>query len=120
MGATLAAGGVQPVTGERILKQETARTVLATMTIAGMYEDSGLWWTRVGPPAKSGVSGAILAIAPGWGAVVAYSPRLDPAGNSVRGAVAIRRLAKRWGLHSIDRLLNDTCPGTERLLSPEM
>jgi glutaminase len=105
MGATLAAGGVQPLTGERILKPETVRTVLSAMVIAGMYEGSGLWWTRVGLPAKSGVSGAILAVAPGWGAIVAYSPRLDEAGNSVRGALAIQQLVERWKLHSIDRLI---------------
>ena len=105
MGATLAAGGVQPQTGERILKSETVRTVLSVMVIAGMYEDSGLWWTRVGLPAKSGVSGAILAVVPGWGAIAAYSPRLDEAGNSVRAALAIRQLTDHWDLHSIDRLV---------------
>ncbi|MGD8619420.1 MAG: glutaminase [Gammaproteobacteria bacterium] len=105
MGATLAAGGIQPQTGERILKSGTVRTVLSVMVIAGMYEGSGLWWTRVGLPAKSGVSGAILAVVPGWGAIAAYSPRLDEAGNSVRGALAIRELADRWNLHSIDRLM---------------
>jgi glutaminase len=105
MGATLATGGVQPQTHERILKADTVRTVLAVMVTAGMYESSGLWWTRVGLPAKSGVSGAILAVVPAWGAIVAYSPRLDEAGNSVRGLLAIRQLAGRWGLHSIDRLL---------------
>ena len=57
-------------------------------------------------PAKSGVSGAIVAVAPGWGALVAYSPRLDPAGNSVRAALAIERLVERWGLHSIKRLID--------------
>jgi glutaminase len=112
MGATLAAGGIQPQTGERVLKFETVRTVLAVMVIAGMYEDSGLWWTRVGVPAKSGVSGAILAVVPGWGAIAAYSPRLDKAGNSVRGALVIRQLVDRWELHSIDRLLKITLPDT--------
>jgi glutaminase len=75
------------------------------MVIAGMYEGSGNWWTQVGLPAKSGVSGAILAVVPGWGAIVAYSPRLDAAGNSVRGAIAIQELVDRWQLHSIDRLI---------------
>jgi glutaminase len=112
MGATLAAGGIQPQTGERVLKFETVRTVLAVMVIAGMYEDSGLWWTRVGVPAKSGVSGAILAVVPGWGAIAAYSPRLDEAGNSVRGALVIRQLVDRWELHSIDRLLKIALPDT--------
>ncbi len=106
MGATLANGGVQPVSGRRVLSAATARTVLSAMVIAGMYEDSGRWWTQVGLPAKSGVSGNIVAVVPGWGAIVAYSPRLDTAGNSVRGAIAIRQLADRWGLHSVDRLLS--------------
>ena len=105
MGATLASGGVQPVSGQRVLKPETVRTVLSAMVIAGMYEDSGRWWVRVGVPAKSGVSGAIVAVAPGWGAIVAYSPRLDAAGNSVRAALAIERLVDHWGLHSMDRLI---------------
>jgi len=105
MGATLANGGVQPLTGERILARETVRTVLSAMVIAGMYEDSGNWWTRVGIPAKSGVSGAVVAVVPGWGAIVAYSPRLDAAGNSVRASLAIEQLTQRWRLHSVDRLL---------------
>lgn len=106
MGATLANDGVQPSTGERILAHDTVQTVLSVMAIAGMYEESGRWWTEVGLPAKSGVSGAILAVVPGWGSIVVYAPRLDRAGNSVRGAIAIRRLAERWDLHSLDRLLS--------------
>jgi glutaminase len=105
MGAVLAAGGVRPGTGTRVLAEDTVRQVLSVMVIAGMYEDSGDWWTRVGLPAKSGVSGAILAVVPGWGAIVAYSPRLDAAGNSVRAALAIEMLTERWGLHSLERLL---------------
>lgn len=107
MGATLANDGVKPGSDARILSHETVRAVLAVMVIAGMYEHSGLWWTRVGLPAKSGVSGAILSVVPGWGAIVAYSPRLDEAGNSVRGALAIERLVDKWRLHSVDRLLRD-------------
>jgi glutaminase len=107
MGATLASGGVQPISRERVLSSETAQTVLSAMVIAGMYEESGSWWVRVGLPAKSGVSGAIVAVVPGWGAIVAYSPRLDEAGNSVRAALAIERLSERWGLHTFTRLLNE-------------
>lgn len=106
MGATLANGGIQPLTGERVLARDNVRIVLSAMVIAGMYEDSGNWWTRVGLPAKSGVSGAIVAVVPGWGAIVAYSPRLDAAGNSVRASLAIEQLVQRWRLHSIDRLLD--------------
>lgn len=106
MGATLANAGIQPLTGERVLAHDTVRTVLSAMVIAGMYEASGNWWTRVGVPAKSGVSGAVLAVVPGWGAIAAYSPRLDKAGNSVRASLAIEQLIERWRLHSIDRLLD--------------
>ena len=105
MGATLANGGIQPINSQRVLQHETVRRVLSAMVIAGMYENSGNWWARVGMPAKSGVSGAILAVAPGWGAIVAYSPRLDAAGNSVRAALAIEELSRRWSLHSIERLI---------------
>lgn len=105
MGATLANGGIQPLSGERIVAPDTVLTVLSAMVVAGMYEDSGYWWTRVGVPAKSGVSGAIVAIVPGWGAIVAYSPRLDAAGNSVRAALIIQELVGRWRLHSIERML---------------
>jgi glutaminase len=101
MGATLATGGIQPASRERILEPDTVRTVLAVMTMAGMYEDSGIWWLRTGLPAKSGVSGAILAVAPGWGAIAAYSPRLDAAGNSLRAAAAIQALVQRQGLHGL-------------------
>jgi glutaminase len=114
MGATLANGGIRPDADARVLEAATVRTVLSAMVNAGMYEDSGLWWAEVGMPAKSGVSGAIVAIAPGWGAIAAYSPRLDGAGNSVRAGLAIRQLSRHWGLHSIDRLLatDELAPAT--------
>jgi glutaminase len=113
MGSTLANGGIQPTNRQRVMQQETVQRVLSAMVIAGMYEDSGHWWARVGMPAKSGVSGAILAIAPGWGAIAAYSPRLDAAGNSIRAALAIEELSQLWNLHSIERLIlaPSTVPG---------
>lgn len=106
MGATLAKGGIQPQTKKRVLKTETVKIVLSAMVIAGMYEDSGRWWTEVGLPAKSGVSGAIVAVVPGWGAISSYSPRLDAAGNSVRAAAAIKQLVQLWRLHSLERLIS--------------
>ncbi len=108
MGATLATGGLRPESGRRVLDADSVRAVLSVMVIAGMYEDSGQWWSRAGVPAKSGVSGAVLAVVPGWGAIAAYSPRLDDAGNSVRAAQAIEQLVERWKLHSIDRLISLT------------
>lgn len=98
MGATLADGGVHPVTRERVVSQEVARVSLAVMSIAGMYETSGDWLLDVGAPGKSGISGAIVAVAPGKGALGIYSPPLDAAGNSVRGQLIARRLAGDLGL----------------------
>ncbi|GAU86979.1 glutaminase A [Bosea sp. BIWAKO-01] len=99
MGATLAAGGVNPATGERVVSAGTCRHVLAVMATAGLYEHSGHWLFDVGLPGKSGVSGGIITVAPGKGALATYSPPLDEAGNSVRGLLATRFLSERLGLN---------------------
>lgn len=98
MGATLADGGVNPLTGEAIVDAETAHATLAVMAIAGMYETSGDWLFDVGMPGKSGIGGGIVTVSPGKGALGTFSPLLDPAGNSVRGGLAARRLARLLGL----------------------
>ena len=99
MGATLADGGVNPVTGERVVAASTCRRVLAVLATAGLYEHSGDWLYDVGLPGKSGVSGGIVTIAPGKGAVGTFSPPLDVAGNSVRGQRLTRFLSDRLGLN---------------------
>jgi len=99
MGATLAGGGVNPVTGEQVVAAATCSHVLAVMATAGLYERSGSWLYDVGLPGKSGVSGGIVTVAPGKGAVATYSPLLDAAGNSVRGQLATRFLSQRLGLN---------------------
>ncbi len=98
MGATLADGGVNPVTGERVVSAAVARATLAVMGIAGMYESSGDWLLDVGVPGKSGISGGLVAVSPGKGALGSFSPLLDAAGNSVRGQLAARYLAGGLGL----------------------
>lgn len=98
MGATLATGGTNPITGERVVGADTAHAVLAIMTIAGMYEVSGDWFLDVGLPAKSGISGGLLSVSPGKGALASYSARLDAAGNSVRGTRAAAYLSRHLGL----------------------
>ena len=98
MGATLADGGVHPVTRDRVVDPEVAHATLAVMTIAGMYETSGDWLFDVGSPGKSGIAGGIVTVSPGKGAVGTWSPLLDAAGNSVRGGLAARYLARRLGL----------------------
>lgn len=102
MGATLADGGVNPVTGLRVIGAEACRCALAVMATAGMYEASGDWLYDTGVPGKSGVSGGIVAVAPGKGAVATFAPPLDWAGNSVRGQLAVRMLSRRLGLTLFD------------------
>lgn len=102
MAATLANGGVQPNTRERILSRETVRQVLSVMTSCGMYDAAGDWLTTVGIPAKSGVAGGIIGVLPGQIGVVVFSPRLDPHGNSARGVEMMRRLSVDLGLHLME------------------
>lgn len=98
MGAALADGGVQPVSGEQVLSPATCRAVLALMTTAGLYETSGDWLCEVGLPGKSGIGGGIVTVSPGKGALATFAPRLDAAGNSVRGQRAAQFLSGALGL----------------------
>ena len=109
MGATLADGGTNPLTGESVVDPETAHATLAVMTIAGMYETSGDWLFDVGMPGKSGIGGGVVTVSPGKGALGTFSPLLDAAGNSVRGGIATRHLARRLGL---DLLASKSAPPT--------
>jgi glutaminase len=99
MAATLADGGVNPLTQERVLDPENCRPVLAVLATAGLYDRTGDWLYDVGLPGKSGVSGGIVTIAPGKGGLATYSPRLDAAGNSIRGQLATRDLSDALGLN---------------------
>ena len=99
MAATLSCGGRNPVTGEQVVSREVARDVVAIMTSCGMYDSSGEWLLRVGLPAKSGVSGGILAVSPSQFGVGVFSPRLDQHGNSVRGQQLLKRLSDDLALH---------------------
>ncbi|HVP02470.1 MAG TPA: glutaminase A [Solirubrobacteraceae bacterium] len=98
MGATLADGGVNPVTGERVIDQQVCHHTLAVMLTAGMYETSGDWLYDVGLPAKSGIGGGIVTVSPGKGGMGTFGPRLDHAGNSVKGQRVARLLSARLGL----------------------
>ncbi len=99
MGATLADGGVNPLTGVRVIDEEHCTRVLAVLATAGLYERSGAWLWDTGLPGKSGVSGGIVTIAPGKGGLGTWSPPLDEAGNSVRGQAITRRLSEDLGLN---------------------
>ena len=95
MAATLAAGGRNPVTGKQVMKASNVPYVLAVMATAGLYDDPGKWLYHTGLPAKSGVGGGIIAVAPGKFGIAVISPPLDDAGNSVRAQRAIRDIVAR-------------------------
>ena len=97
MGATLANGGRNPLTGVQVVSAATAAKVLAVVSTAGLYETTGEWLYKVGVPAKSGVGGGIVAVVPGKFAIGTFSPPLDPAGNSVRGQRAVEAITKKLG-----------------------
>ena len=102
MGATLANGGVNPVTRQRVMGERAAVLALSLMATCGMYDRSGEWMARVGLPAKSGVGGGIVAVQPAQFGIGVYSPRLDGWGNSVRGAAVLRELSEDFDLHVFD------------------
>ena len=99
MAATLANGGVNPMTGAVVIVPGVCRRVLAVMATAGLYELSGDWLYEIGVPGKSGVSGGIVTVSPGKGGLATFSPPLDAAGNSVRGQLVTKYLAERLGLN---------------------
>jgi len=99
MAATLANNGVNPATGEQVIKREDVPEILATMTMAGLYDGSGGWTWHVGLPAKSGVGGGIIAVVPGKGAIAVFAPPLDKAGNSVKAQLAIAYIADKLGIN---------------------
>jgi glutaminase len=98
MGATLADGGVNPLTSVRVIDQNLCGPVLAAMTVAGLYETSGDWLFDVGLPGKSGIGGGIVTVSPGKGALGTFAPLLDEAGNSVKGRLVAGFLSRALGL----------------------
>ncbi|MEZ0213822.1 MAG: glutaminase A [Xanthobacteraceae bacterium] len=98
MGATLADGGVNPITKERVVSPETCHYALAVMATAGLYETSGDWLYEIGLPGKSGIGGGIVTVSPGKGGLGTFAPPLDAAGNSVKGQLAAKYLSQRLGM----------------------
>ena len=99
MAATLSNGGVNPLTGQRAVAGEYVENILSVMGSCGMYDAAGAWIYQVGIPAKSGVTGGILAVLPGQLGIGVFSPRLDAQGNSVRGIAVCRELSQKFDLH---------------------
>lgn len=102
MAATLAHQGKNPLTGTQAIGRDYVRDVLSVMYTCGMYNFAGEWAYRVGIPAKSGVSGGILAVVPNQMGIAVFSPLLDGHGNSVRGLRVFEALSQEFGLHLID------------------
>jgi glutaminase len=98
MGATLADGGVNPVTRQRVVDPAVCHYALAVMITAGLYETSGDWLYDIGLPGKSGIGGGIVAVAPGKGGFGTFAPPLDAAGNSVKGQLAAQFLSRQLGM----------------------
>jgi len=99
MGATLANNGMNPATGQQVVKRENVAEILSAMMMAGLYDGSGGWAWHVGIPAKSGVGGGLVAVMPGKGAIAVFAPPLDEAGNSVKGQEVIQYVANRLDLN---------------------
>ena len=97
MAATLAFGGTNPVAKKTVMDAAKVPGVLAVMATAGLYDDSGKWLYRTGLPAKSGVGGGIIAVAPGKFGIAVVSPPLDDAGNSIRAQRAITDVSNALG-----------------------
>uniref|UniRef100_A0A8C7UXN9 glutaminase n=1 Tax=Oncorhynchus mykiss TaxID=8022 RepID=A0A8C7UXN9_ONCMY len=104
MAATLANGGICPITGERVLSAEAVRNTLSLMHSCGMYDFSGQFAFHVGLPAKSGVSGAVLLVVPNIMGIMCWSPPLDRVGNSVRGIHFCQELVSLFNFHNYDNL----------------
>jgi len=99
MAATLANGGLNPLTGQQAIRGEYVESVLSVMGSCGMYDYAGEWLYRVGMPAKSGVAGGIIAVLPGQLGIGVFSPPLDKRGNSVRGIKVCDDLSRHFDLH---------------------
>lgn len=103
--ATLANGGVCPLTGEQVFRSDHVKNCLSLMSSCGMYDFSGEFAFKVGIPAKSGVSGGIMLVVPNVIGMAIWSPRLDELGNSVRGVELCTKLTERFKFHTFDSTL---------------
>lgn len=102
--ATLANGGKCPTTGDLVFSVEVTKKLLSSLSFCGMYDAAGDFFFRTGLPAKSGVSGIVMTVVPNVGGLAVFSPRLDAAGNSVRGTAFARELVARFTFHTFDNL----------------
>lgn len=98
MAATIAAGGYNPVTKNRVFDKDISAKITSLIATVGFYEHTGDWLYTSGIPAKSGVGGGVLGVLPGKMGVAAFAPPLDDAGNSVKAQAAVKTLVSKLGL----------------------
>lgn len=85
--------------GNRILSEETVKCVVSIMATCGLYNETGSYLLQTGMPAKSGVSGLIVATALDHAGISVFGPRLTPKGGSVQGHIMLAYLAEKLGWH---------------------
>ena len=95
----LANGGRDPFSQEQIISENTCKITVAIMATCGLYDETGTHMVKTGMPAKSGVSGYIVALVPGKAGIVALSPRVNSKGNSIRGEIMLQELSQHTGWH---------------------
>uniref|UniRef100_A0A0N5BQA0 glutaminase n=1 Tax=Strongyloides papillosus TaxID=174720 RepID=A0A0N5BQA0_STREA len=105
MAATLANGGVCPLTEKRVVSNTAVRDTLSLMLSCGMYDYSARFAFNVGLPSKSGVSGDMVLIVPNVMGIAVYSPRLDELGNTIRGVKFAEKLVEIFNFHHYDSLI---------------
>ncbi|RYG51832.1 hypothetical protein EON67_02565 [archaeon] len=114
--STLAAGGVCPLSGERVISASTTKSTLTLMFSCGMYDYSGTWMSHVGLPAKSGVAGLIYVVIPHRMGIAVFAPPLDSHGNSVRGVAFCKALLRAFPFGIFNQLVS--APNVTRALRP--
>jgi glutaminase len=99
IGLFLANGG--KIQGRQLeeVSPEMVQIVLSIMLTAGMYNQSGENMMKTGIPAKSGVSGGILAVVPNEMGIGIIGPSINPKGNSIAGLKILENISKTYNLH---------------------
>uniref|UniRef100_A0A7N8YPX9 glutaminase n=1 Tax=Mastacembelus armatus TaxID=205130 RepID=A0A7N8YPX9_9TELE len=102
MAASLANGGLCPLSGDQVLSPAAARSMLSMMQVAGMKDYSTTFHFKTSIPAASSSHGSLLAVVPGVLGLMAFSPELDACGNPWRAVHFCQELVSVFQLHSFD------------------